>query len=351
MSAEVIVTGPRGATAAGPHRPRSKQSRWLRAPRLLAGSQAPALSTIDVEDYYQVAAFRRVVRREDWDWYPSRVERNVERLLDLLDEQGGVKATWFVLGWEAERRPAMIRAIAERGHEIACHSHWHREVFSLTPEQFREDTLVAKRAIERACGQSIVGYRAPSFSLTRDSLWALEILAELGFRYDSSIFPVLHPRYGIPGAAAWPHQLRAGKDLIWELPPATAPMFGRRWAVAGGGYLRHLPFAAIHAGLKILTRREKLPGVLYVHPWEIDPRQPRLAGGAITRRRHYHNLSRTESRLSRLLKEFPFWTCSRLVEALESEPEAATERVAARPAPTRAGAAPVIPRTLAPQRE
>ncbi len=348
MSAEVFVTGSRGATPTGPHRPRAKQSRWLRAPRLLGRAQGPAVLTIDVEDYYHVAAFQRVVRREDWDWYPSRVEHNVERLLDLLDERGGVKATWFVLGWEAERRPAMIRRIAERGHEIACHSYWHREAFTLGPDQFRDDTLAAKRAIERASGQLVAGYRAPSFSVTRDSLWALEILAELGFRYDSSVFPVLHPRYGIPGAAPWPHQLRAGKTLIWELPPATAPLFGRRWAVAGGGYLRHLPFAAVHAGLKVLTRREKLPALLYLHPWEIDPQQPRLAAGVVTRRRHYHNLARMEGRLTRLLNDFPFWTCSRLVDALEAAPVEAAERTAAR---TAASGARAISARLAPQRE
>jgi polysaccharide deacetylase family protein (PEP-CTERM system associated) len=254
----------------------------------------------------------------------------------MLDEQGGVKATWFVLGWEAERRPGMVRRIAERGHEIGCHSYWHREVFDLTREQFREDTQRAQRAIEQAAGQSVLGYRAPSFSITKASLWALDVLAELGFRYDSSVFPVLHPRYGVPDASPFPRQLRCGDGVLWELPPATTPFFGRRMGVAGGGYVRHLPPFVAESGLRHLTRREKQPAVLYLHPWEIDPDQPVLSVGWLTRLRHYRNLSRTEGRFERLLDGFEFWTCERLVEALDHT-GAAVERAPAAVRPASAG--------------
>lgn len=301
-----------------------------------AAAPAPAVFTVDVEDYYQVAAFRGLVRRRDWDWYPSRVEGNVARLLDLCDEHG-IVGMWFILGWEAERRPEMVRRIAARGHELGCHSYWHREIYNLAPEEFREDTRRAKAAIEDAAGRAVVGYRAPSFSITKRSLWALDILVECGFTFDSSIFPVRHPNYGIPDAPHYPHRLRTASGGIWELPPATAPLCGRRVAVAGGGYLRQFPFSFVRAGLDRLTRGERHPAVLYVHPWEIDPGQPRLAAGWLTRQRHYRSLGRMSGRLATLLGALQFCSASALVRECRKTPGAAAMPAEAthRPEPAR----------------
>jgi polysaccharide deacetylase family protein (PEP-CTERM system associated) len=272
---------------------------------------APAVLTIDLEDYYQVSAFNGVVRPEDWSWYPSRVERNVERLLDLLDEYG-VKATWFTLGWEATRRGSMVRKVAERGHEVACHSYWHREIWRLAHDEFARDTRDAKQAVEDAAGVAVRGYRAPSFSIRQDSLWALPLLAEAGFTYDSSIFPVYHPSYGIPKAPHQPYVVETRYGSLVELPPATTSLFGKRVAVAGGAYLRHFPMGLIEHSLKRLTQSEVLPAVLYLHPWEIDPWQPRLKVSMLSRVRHYRGLAKTEKRLRRLLGSMQFVTAGEL---------------------------------------
>ncbi|MBP7146653.1 MAG: DUF3473 domain-containing protein [Acidobacteria bacterium] len=297
-------------------------------PRPASGTQlraAPALLTVDVEDYYQVAAFERVVRREDWAWYPSRVESNVSRILDILDEYC-VRGTFFVLGWEARRRPAMVRRIAERGHEVACHSMWHRRITDMTPAEFGRDTREALDAIEHAAGRRVIGYRAPSFSIVNRTLWALDVLIECGLRYDSSIFPVLHPQYGIPEAPGGPHRIRRDAGEIWELPPAAAAFAGRRWPVAGGAYLRHLPLTAIGAGLDALTGRERLPAMLYLHPWEIDPGQPRLAGSALTRIRHYRGLASMEARLRWILGRYRVVPVGELLEQLERSPDPLAEK-------------------------
>ncbi len=288
--------------------------------QLYAAPSPPIVFTVDVEDYFQVAAFRSIVRPEDWAYYPSRVEDNVSRLLDLCDEHG-VRGTWFVLGWEATQRPQMVRRIVDRGHEVGCHSYWHRPVFELTPRVFRDDTLLAKDAIEQASGTEVTGYRAPSFSIRRDSWWALGILAELGFRYDSSVFPVLHPHYGIPDAPPHPYAIRTRTGLLWELPPATAPAFGRRWPVAGGAYMRQLPAAFCRWGVAHLRQREGHAAVLYVHPWEIDPDQPRLRAGWVTRSRHYRNLGGMMSRLTAILAKGPFETASERIQSLHRAPE------------------------------
>lgn len=280
----------------------------------------PIVFTVDVEDYFQVAAFRSVVRPDDWAYYPSHVESNVSRLLDLCDEHG-VRGTWFVLGWEAAQRPQMVRRIVDRGHDVGCHSYWHRPVFELTPSVFRDDTLLAKNTIEHASGTAVTGYRAPSFSIRRDSWWALDVLADLGFRYDSSVFPVLHPHYGIPDAPPHPHAIRTGSGLLWELPPATAPAFGRRWAVAGGAYMRQLPATFCRLGIAHLRQREGHAAVLYVHPWEIDPDQPRLRAGWVTRLRHYRNLGGMMSRLTSILANGPFETASERIHVLQAATE------------------------------
>ena len=282
-------------------------------------NQPVAVFTVDVEDYFHVAAMRSAVRSSDWSWYPSRIEANVDRLLDLL-ARWNVRATWFVLGWEARQHPAVIRRIADAGHEMGCHSMWHREVDGMSAEEFRADTADALAAIEDATGCRVDGYRAPSFSITRNSLWAIDVLIELGMRFDSSIFPVAHPLYGIEEALPFPHIIRSNTGSIWELPPASVRFSGRRIGVAGGGYFRQLPFFFCQRGIRNLIERERLPAILYVHPWEFDPEQPRLAVDRLMRFRHYRNLGSFEARVTRLLSSLSFVTCGELVGRYERMP-------------------------------
>ena len=259
-----------------------------------------SIMTVDVEDYFQVEAFAPLVNRHDWPRYTPRVERNTLRLLDLFDEMD-VRATFFILGWVARRFPRLVREIVHRGHEPACHSYWHRRVYRLTPRQFREDTAHAKDVIQQAAAMPIFGYRAPSFSITLESLWAFEELASLGFLYDSSIFPVRHDVYGIPGATREPFRAEAVRGEITEFPLTTFRIGrGPNLPVAGGGYLRLLPFAYTRAGVERVWR-EGLTVISYVHPWEIDSDQPRLNGSLRSRLRHYTNLHKTEKRLRKLL--------------------------------------------------
>jgi polysaccharide deacetylase family protein (PEP-CTERM system associated) len=261
--------------------------------------------SVDLEDYFQVEAFAGVVSRSEWDRFPSRVENNCRRLLDIFDRHS-VKATFFVLGWIADRFPGLVREVHERGHELACHSYWHRKVSSLSPSEFRADTRSACHAIEQAASVRVAGYRAPTWSLTPESLWALDILSDEGFIYDSSIFPIRHDLYGIPGASRRPyyHTTSNGGRLL-ELPPATVRIAGRNFPAAGGGWFRILPLQytkwAFHR-----FERENMPLVFYLHPWEIDPDQPRIAAAFKSRLRHYTNLGRTESRLEVLLQSFRF---------------------------------------------
>jgi polysaccharide deacetylase family protein (PEP-CTERM system associated) len=259
-----------------------------------------SIISVDVEDYFHVEAFAGRIDRSTWGDYECRVERNTERILDLLDDCH-VTGTFFILGWVAERYPQLIRQIAERGHELACHSYWHRLVYNLTPEEFRDDTLLAKNAIEQAAGKEIHGYRAPSFSITSRSAWALDVLAELGFQYDSSVFPVRHDVYGVPSAPRGPFRVETPFGPIVEFPMATFRWnAGGNWPVAGGGYLRILPAWYTKAGVE-RAWREGLPVVSYVHPWELDPEQPRLPGPLKSRLRHYTNLKVAETRLRMLL--------------------------------------------------
>lgn len=261
---------------------------------------ARGIISVDVEDYFQVQAFADIVDRCAWPSYPSRVERNTSRLLDLFDELN-VQATFFILGWVAERYPGLVRRIVARGHEPACHSYWHRLIFKLRPDEFREDTERAKDAIEQAAGAPVYGYRAPSFSITEESLWAFEALAELGFRYDSSIFPVQHDLYGIKHASRHPILVRTLSGSILEFPLATFHYkYAANLPVAGGGYLRMLPEWYTRMGVE-RAWREGLPVVSYVHPWELDPEQPRLNGSFKSRLRHYTGLRGTEARLRNLL--------------------------------------------------
>ena len=264
--------------------------------------------TIDVEDYYHVSAFESDVRFEDWDSYESRVEQNTYRTLDLLDEHQ-TKATFFALGWIAERHPKVIRCIQERGHEVASHGYSHRRIYTQTPEQFREETRRAKRILEDAIGHPVVGYRAASYSITAESLWALDILEEEGFIYDSSIFPIHHDRYGIPGYSRFCHILSGrGTEKLIEFPISTLRIQGINIPIGGGGYLRLFPYWFTRWGIRQLNEVEQQPAVVYLHPWELDPLQPRIQSNAISRFRHYLNLDKTEKRLLSLLKDFQFGT-------------------------------------------
>ena len=261
--------------------------------------------TVDVEDYFQVSAFDNVVSRDAWAGMESRVVANTGRLLDLFDEFD-VRSTFFVLGWVAERHPALVRAIVARGHELASHGYAHRLVYSQTPAEFREDVRRAKGLLEDAGGVAVHGYRAPSFSVTSRSLWALDVLLEEEYRYDASIFPIRHDRYGIPDAPRWPHAIERPAGRVYEVPGSTVRLGGTNLPVAGGCYFRILPYAWTRFGLSRVNRTERQPVVFYLHPWEIDADQPRLSAGALSRFRHYRNLHKTESRLRRLMRDFTF---------------------------------------------
>jgi polysaccharide deacetylase family protein (PEP-CTERM system associated) len=268
----------------------------------------PNALTVDVEDYFHVAALASSISRDSWTSRESRVVGNTQRLLSLFD-QFDVKGTFFVLGWVAQQHPQLVRDIAARGHEIACHGFSHRLVYEQSQEEFYEETLRSRNLLEDITGTGIFGYRAASYSVVRESLWALDILAELGFTYDSSIFPVRHDRYGIPGAERAPHRMSTpkGKSIV-EWPLATASIFGLRLPVAGGGYFRLLPYWLSQWGLASINRRERRPFIFYLHPWEIDPAQPRVSASWLSRFRHYTNLGKCEERLRRLLGEFRFGT-------------------------------------------
>lgn len=257
--------------------------------------------TVDLEEYFQVEAFADVVSRDAWDTFPSRVEGATRMLLDLLDE-GEATATFFVLGWVAIRHGALIREIARRGHEIACHSFWHRLVYRLSRTEFEADTRHSKTVLEQTTGTAVLGYRAPCFSITRNSTWALDVLAECGFAYDASIFPTQHDIYGNPDAPRRPFRL--GELSVY--PMTTFRWLGRRnWPVGGGGYLRLLPWWYTELGLR-LADQQGIPFIGYVHPWELDAAQPRFHGRFRSRLRHYTNLHRTSARVTRLLAMRPF---------------------------------------------
>ena len=273
--------------------------------------------TVDVEDYFHVSAFANSISRSDWNNHSLRVERNTHQLLDLFDSQG-VKATFFVLGWVAERVNGLIGEIASRGHEVASHGYSHQLVYRQSPKVFREETLRSKGLLEELVQMPVRGYRAASYSITNRSLWALDILAEAGFDYDSSIFPVHHDRYGIPDAPKYPYRLTApkGKQLV-EFPLSTASVFGYRLPVAGGGYFRLYPYSLTRAGLNQINNKANKPFIFYLHPWEIDPDQPRVAASRLSRFRHYNNLHKCKSRLRRLMSDFSFTTAWDVLEDLE----------------------------------
>ncbi len=269
--------------------------------------------TVDVEDYFHVSAFAKSINRKDWDKHPLRVEKNTHRLLDLFDE-AQVKATFFVLGWVADRNKGLVKEIANRGHEVASHGYSHQLIYNQTPDVFREETIRSKSLLEDIVQVPVRGYRAASYSITSESLWALDILAEAGFDYDSSIFPVRHDRYGIPDAKEIPHALKTpqGYSLV-EFPLSTAKIFNYKLPVAGGGYFRLYPYVLTRAGLRQVNSRQQ-PFIFYLHPWEIDPDQPKVEAGWFSRFRHYNNLEKCESRLRRLMQDFQFGTVWQVLE-------------------------------------
>ncbi|HUG37595.1 MAG TPA: XrtA system polysaccharide deacetylase [Candidatus Limnocylindrales bacterium] len=263
--------------------------------------------TFDVEEYFHAEAFAGVLRPDEWPTLESRVVDTTERLLDILDYTG-VRATFFILGWVAERQPALVRDIAARDHEVACHGYGHRMIQHLTRPEFAADVARAKAALEAASGRPVIGYRAPTFSVMRETLWSLDVLCEAGFRYDSSIFPIVHDRYGIPDAPRFPHRRRTASGAeIAEFPLSTVTVAGRwRVPVAGGGYFRLAPYWLTRRAIQRLNEKEQQPAMVYLHPWEMDTTQPRMPVGWLTRLRHSVNVERTEAKLRRLLRDFAF---------------------------------------------
>ncbi len=269
--------------------------------------------SVDVEDWFQVGAFENVIERGEWGRLTHRVERNGDAVLALFD-RAGVKATFFTLGWVAERYPALMRRIVDAGHEIASHGWDHQRVFTFEPEEFRADLRRSRTAIENAAGHKLTGYRAPSFSIDARTPWAHQILAEEGYDYSSSVAPIAHDHYGWPEAPRFAFSPVAGHDFI-ELPVTTAKFRGRALAAGGGGFFRLLPYRFSHWAISQVNRDEKRPAIFYFHPWEIDPDQPRVANAPIkSRLRHYSRLSAMEDKLEKLLRDFQWGRVDHVVE-------------------------------------
>ncbi len=270
--------------------------------------------SIDVEDYYQVSAFAKSIDYKDWDQKESRVEKNTYALLELFEETQ-VKCTFFVLGWVAERYPALIADIAKAGHEVASHGYSHQLIYKQTQEVFKQETIKSKAIIEDIVQYEIQGYRAASFSIIKESQWALDVLYEAGFRYDSSIFPVKHDRYGMPGVQGQPHKLNtpSGNKLV-EFPMTAKKMLGYQLPVSGGGYFRLYPYWFTKYALKSYAKEKQMPFMFYLHPWEIDPSQPKIDASWFSRFRHYNNLRKCKQRLTNLLSDFEFTTVADVLQ-------------------------------------
>ncbi len=268
----------------------------------------PIALTVDVEDYFQVSAFENSVDRSTWDSLPHRVSQNTHKILDIFDELS-LKSTFFVLGWVAERYPDIVKRMAQEGHEVCCHGYGHARITSLSPQNFKEDVTRSRKLLQDISGQAVEGYRAPSYTITKQTLWALDVLIEAGFQYDSSIFPIHHDVYGIPGAQRFPHIIIREHGSLKEFPPSTMAFsfLGKQLTLpfSGGGYLRLLPVSLMSAGFNRLEKSGHA-STLYFHPWEIDPNQPRMQGPLKSRFRHYINLASTESKLRYLFKRHSF---------------------------------------------
>jgi len=257
--------------------------------------------TIDVEDYFQVGAFADRIARDAWDTYPCRVERNVDVILALLDA-AKAKATFFTLGWVAERYPQMIRRMGDAGHEIASHGFGHERATEQERAAFLADIKLAKAVLEDIGGRQVTGYRAPNFSVGDGNPWAFDCMVEAGYRYSSSLYPIRHDHYGVPDAPRFAHEVRPG---LLEVPVATVRMFGNNLPAGGGGYFRLLPYALSRWSIRRINAVDRMPAMFYFHPWEVDPEQPRVDGiSAKARFRHYVNLGRMEARLAALLADF-----------------------------------------------
>lgn len=267
--------------------------------------------TVDVEDYFHVAAFNKVINPDEWEKWPCRVEANTEKLLQLFADSN-IKITFFILGWVAERYPQLVKTIQAQGHEIASHGYSHQLIYKQDQKVFREETAKSKQILEDLAQAQVTGYRAASYSITRKSLWALEILAELGFTWDSSIFPTRHDNYGIPGSPEEPYKIvtTSGK-ILTEFPLTTAKVFGQSVPAAGGGYFRQYPYALSRWLFERASNNQTKPQIFYLHPWEIDPDQPRVPNASwFSNFRHYTNLSRCLPRLERMIDDFQFGTIS-----------------------------------------
>lgn len=265
--------------------------------------------TIDVEDYFQVSALAPHFPRAEWEQVPCRVERNVNLILQLLDDHDA-RATFFVLGWVAERYPQLVRLIVAQGHEIASHGYEHERASAQPRDRFLADIVLAKAVLEDIGGESVAGYRAPSFSIGKANLWAHDCIAEAGYAYSSSVYPVQHDHYGMPDAPRFPYRLESG---LLEVPVTTMRWMGRNWPAGGGGFFRLLPYAVSRWQIAKVNRDDARAAIFYFHPWEIDPEQPRVSRASMkTRFRHYVNLERTEGRLRCLLRDFAWGRADRV---------------------------------------
>lgn len=274
-----------------------------------APGRARHLFSVDVEEHFQVSAFDEILPRSGWDTQPSRVEPNTHRLLDLLARHGAT-GTFFTLGWVAERHPGLIRRIVAEGHELGSHSWWHERVNRQGPDRFREELHRSKGILEQLSGSPVLGFRAPSFSIVPGTEWAFDLLLDEGYTWDSSLFPIRRPGYGYPGATLIPHRLVRASGSLLEFPMTTWQAGPFRIPAAGGGYLRQFPTWLIHRAFRQQAARGA-PGMFYIHPWEVDPGQPRLPVGPVTRFRHYRGLDRTMERLEGLCREFRFVSVAR----------------------------------------
>ncbi len=262
------------------------------------------LFSVDVEEHFQVSAFDDILSRDQWDAQSSRVVPNTDRLLELLDRHGA-RGTFFTLGWVAQRHPSLVRRIAEAGHEVGSHTWWHRRVTTQSVAQFREEIRTSRAILENASGTAVRGFRAPSFSIVPGTEWAFDALLEEGYAYDSSLFPIRRPDYGYPASPTRPYAIVRDAGRLLEFPLATASLLGLRIPAAGGGYLRQFPLVLIRRAFRQQAAQGH-PGMFYIHPWEVDPDQPRLPVGWLTRVRHYRGLAGTAAKLESLLSEFRF---------------------------------------------
>ena len=294
----------------------------MRSRETAQGNPIHVLS-FDVEEHFQVAAFWSFARRREWDQLTSRVERNTRKIADLLSEHS-TKATFFVLGWVAERHPDLVKGLAQQGHEVASHGYGHELVSTQTPPQFREDVKRSKQILEDLIGKPVVGYRAPSFSITSQTEWAISVLIEEGYRYDSSIYDRFRSTQGRSVTRAGTYQIQTEAGTIWEVSPSTMNACGLQLPVAGGGYFRLLPYATSKMFLKNLEKQGSQL-VMYLHPWELDPEQPRMDGPVLSKVRHYLNLRKTEQRLRWLLRDFSFAPINEVIRPIRDIVEAQGE--------------------------